>query len=238
MQKVSAMLVSLVLMLSLLPSLAFAGSEEVTFTKQEITDINVLYEKAKNGETDYPVASASQDQEIKDENNGKTLSVKKSETTQHLKTKKQGDRITNQYATTVFMTAATTPHTTYGEKWDSSIGVKAYHTMYWQEEIINSINTVDMNRVTGSWLISDPYLSVSNQSVRVVQNGYKPDGWPVTQEVTRYDFSFDYTDIASWSPLIYGNSGLPAAVGVVQSCTVYDSSSSWSFTFNDHIPGA
>lgn len=138
------------------------------------------------------------------------------------------------------MAAATTPHTTYGEKWDTSVGVKAYHTIYWQEETINQFNTADMTRVTGSWLISDPYLSIKDQSVRVIQNGYDPNrGTSVNQELSRTDFSFDYTtDIASWSPVILWNSGKPAAVGVIQNCTIYENGSSWNLTFNDHIPGA
>lgn len=71
----------------------------------------------------------------------------------------------------------------YGEKWDSSISVKAYSTNNYNRSFDNGENScIDLTSVTGGWTISDSSVSVGTKTVNYGQTGRRcGSGSGVTQ---------------------------------------------------------
>lgn len=223
--------------LSLSTSSVYAQSDaDMSSESTKISDLTVLFERAKEGITDLQMTKT--DPTFIKSQHGKTGKVERFETTQLLSsTTKNGDT-TKNYSTTIFNTLST--RSSGGDKWDDSYGVKAYITIDWTSGTYQNIATASINNVSGGWLISDSWLSISNLSLTINQNGVTPTIPYPTNQSKSYSpgTTFNYSNVASinnWEPVLIGSSDIPSAVGTQQNCTVHDNSDSWSFPFNFKI---
>lgn len=209
----------------------------------EITDLDLLRERAKNGIThaSIPFQMSSvlvllEDPEMK---NGKVKSVKREfpvyVTTQKLKTIKGKDFVEETFATTAFTTASTYTYQSYSKSSstrDSGDTVESYGTIYYTirkcSDCLQSSEDVKLNRAKGGWYDLDTHVSLSNREVEygVLQG---PDGsdtvfaYPTTN-------TFDYTSNSK-----YQSNGDITYAGMVTVVTLTEGSNTWQHRFQlDH----
>lgn len=172
--------------------------ETVIYQATPITDINILFERAKKGITDIEETVPSQ-KLIIESAIGQNLSKEENAveyytTTQKIKAVKKGEEVTETYATTNFaiMSAGSVYQTTP----DSSGGVVAYSTINYDRQTNNGLFTYKLISVTGGWNPHDSTISLSNRIVRYGISGNKPGGGNVNEQsgdipisVNAYGFS-------------------------------------------------
>ncbi len=151
---------------------------KVVYSSKEVKDIDRLYEMAKNGETDQEKDLESKVAMKGNVTSGDGLNVENLSTSQLLKVTKEGDKTTETYATTGFAVTHT-PSGDFGvqdtsnrSKWDESIGVKAYSTVYYNIEFDrNKKDYLKFTKITGGWTVQDKSISLSNRKLVYGANG-------------------------------------------------------------------
>jgi len=156
---------------------AFAVSDvsvkesKLLYQSQEIKNVDKLFERAKNGVSDIESdkeGNGAVSQILKNKE-GKQRDVRLYKTTQKLKEIKLANGETEtQYATTVI---ASVSRTYDGNRSDSgsdvSVSVKSSSTFYWSNVTINGISCIKHQGASGSWVISDSNISISNRQVEL-----------------------------------------------------------------------
>ncbi|MFZ7120991.1 MAG: hypothetical protein ACOWWH_08595 [Eubacteriaceae bacterium] len=231
MKRITSILLVLMVMF-FMGSISYAASDEedswkIIYQKDEVTDLDILFEKAKKEITDKKISLTKVEFE-KDNHSlnefefsdGKLKPVIFS-TTQKLNTVRSNSGVeTSSYVTTDFVILSS-GGTVYDYTWDGSYGVKAYTTTYWTGTN-TSPQEILIDRVTGGWTISDYQLSVSNKHVRIGNNGWTADGsiYRSNQIMNRYPsgMTFNYYTPSSWGPTTANSSY--DGVGVNTYCTI------------------
>lgn len=178
---------------------------KVIFQKDEITDLNKLFDLAKRGISDIEHSKFKPKATIKDDK-GNIAEIDTYSTTQHLKTLKHSDGTQNDYfVTTTFAVIPAATGSKPFEKWDSSYGIRAYSTIYWST--VNDPNGLlyyRFDKTTGGWERSDSTLLLSNREVMLGQYGWNLGGGWSNPTKTYYPTSNTYTYSPGWQPVFGG----------------------------------
>ncbi|WP_129692174.1 hypothetical protein [Gottfriedia acidiceleris] len=219
--------------------------EQLLYKKSEIKDIDKLWDRAKNGVNDPKVSS--EDLVAKSDlvltGSKANVSRKYYQTTQLLEVKKEGETTTKYFATTTFavVQGQDTPEnqigtlassSDYDYKWDSSLAVKAYSTIYFENKYDSSnVKHYDMTSVTGGWSYdgSGNYV-LSGRHVRFGQVGPSSFGGTSTQIKNYYPTgnTWSYTVPSTWYGVVatkYTTCGVNSWINISRG------TSSWSLEF-------
>lgn len=187
------------LSLLLISSAVFASTNSIIkhesriiFEQEEINDLNILFDNAKKGITDYYGISTAK-AELVNAKTGKSEAVKAFTTTQLLKKVRLSDgQIKNSYATTNFSVLTKKQvdkikdqtsksfsvqeyRNMYDYTWDSTGGVKAYSTIYWDEFPSTTFpitGSIQMEYVQGGYYNYDTlHLGAKDNIVMMFQDG-------------------------------------------------------------------
>jgi hypothetical protein len=132
-----------------------------------------LFDRAINGISDLQDKTFKPETKMVNEN-GENADVKNFSTTQLLKTESYTDGTKeNTYATTNFVIVPMYDHIQSYPKWDSTYGVKAYSTIYWNNWYDpNGLAYLSLQQVVGGWTVNDgtisTQLSVAAEQGRVI----------------------------------------------------------------------
>lgn len=234
---------------------------------QEITDLNKLYERAQKGISDLSFSSekslsTKSSLSLKEKSNNNELNFHKYQTAQLLTVKQEADgtKIKTYAVTTMEVAPTQTVKTNTiapknnlirmsvdasksDSKWDSTIGVKAYSTVYYDNKTDpRGSKHWDMSKVKGGWKVTDNRYSLSGMKVTYGQNGWSYwKGGVVTGQVsTKYPkgTTFSYTVPSSWKPVVANGSF--SVEGSAVGCTSYvkikkSGSKSWSLSFTNNL---
>ncbi|MGC7869997.1 hypothetical protein ACPUYX_00545 [Desulfosporosinus sp. SYSU MS00001] len=227
-----------------------ASGPHVKFQKPLITDVNVLFDRAEKGVTDLKDQNIVSRASIVSKETGKKLDAKIYSTTQLNKvTEEANGEVVNTYATTTF--AVATPNDTlgtsttqsydgsnYNSKWDGSISVRAYSTVYWTYSSYGGLTFCNMagQSLTGGWAVSDSTVSVSNRYFTVGQSGPGYTWFQDNESGNQYPSSLTYSYYvpSTWTPVQYVNGGL-SSVGMHSYATLVRGGSSWNLTFDNYV---
>ncbi|MBY0085790.1 hypothetical protein [Brevibacillus brevis] len=248
-KKIGSIVTALLLTFSL-GSVVFAGnaissSSKVTYKANEITDLKLLFEKAKERKTDLPENTPRKAALLKD---GESKDIQVYQTTQRLqvvKDTKTNNNIRESYVTYEFYNVPkdalkegtiSTLGSKEDEKWDSSYSVKAYSTYYFDRYYDqNGLPYRDLTKVSGGWVIDDSSVAVTNKEVWFGASGgaLRTDGTAggtVIQDSPHYfptSLSFSYSAPSSWRPVADSAS----SIGVTTKATLKRNTSTWTLQF-------
>ncbi|MED3793973.1 hypothetical protein AB1L07_11150 [Niallia alba] len=220
--------------------------------KKEITNIEELYERAKNGITDIPI------EEIEKSNILTELEIQKEDTStnklqkmiiseqedmeiveevstaQVLRTIKNGNTTSQEIALTSFTTLA------YGTLEDSATdttkSVRAYSTITYRTEKINGSNCILMTYTRGGWTILDNSVSISNRKVNFGTSGPSSVNGVLknqTSDKAPTTNSFGYSVPNTWIPIV--KDGGYTSCGTTQTVTLKRGSSTWTFKMINRV---
>lgn len=255
----SSLFVLLILFSIVLTTVNAEESIEIIFSKEEITDIDTLYERAKEGITDIEslpfdnetvlIKEEIDNEEIKteelntmeiddDKDNEEVLETLS--TTQKLKTIVYGDDETvDFYATTVFVDVTeedllevSQEFTAAGEQEDDynpNGTVRSYSTIYWQDRGSGSTREFRLTSASGGWTRIDSQVSISNRVARLGQTG------ETAKEYTPTANTFNYSAPSTWNWL-NRNSELNL-IGCTTEITITRGTSSWKQVFKNNLYG-
>lgn len=134
-----------------------------------------------------------------------------------------------------------------GDKGDDNFdtpskSVKAYSRIYYTTSTKNSLTHYAITKVTGGWTSYDPYVFFKNTNVTIAQQGKTfytgcsknlCGEQMTTKSVSGSTFSYT-SPMNSWIPIAYHADLFN--LFTKQTATLYDSSSSWNFTFENRLP--
>lgn len=224
-----------------------AGKAEVIVQKEQITDTDKLFDRAKNHISDIDDESISPKASGKaiSRESGRSIDAHILSTTQLLKAEKQsnGD-IVKTYATTSFavlpeseLLSTTSSDASYPNSgWDSTFGVMAYGTIYWNWSYVNGITFASMASQynSGGWSLQSGY-TLSNKLVTFGQSGITAWNGYQTQNSTFNPFdslSWNYPVPFTW---IAVKADSTSYLGQTVYCRVNRGSGSWDFYFYDRF---
>lgn len=198
------------------------GVNMVKFETYEITDKNVLFEKAQNNISDKSVGKAtvqiknndkmksetySTTQLLKVEEDTTTNNVSKTYVTNSFVIVQDEEEIENTALTTAVSPLATIPGTMTKVKWDTTTGVKATATIYWTEYENyqgTPLTYYKLNKAVGSWYQADTQIIIFNREVKLANSGATVSGgylYQVTPWKAYTTNSFTYSANTSWQPV-------------------------------------
>lgn len=186
MKKAISLIFVAILMLCAIGGIGYAETVDknaaiTVFERPEVKDVNELYRRAKAGISDVSIMnmeSANLDIELRDVD-GKVAHLKAYKTAQLLKKEIEVDGSVSETIAETTIVALDDPMNVsimqtagitdgsgskYGETWDSSMGVKAYITIYykWKD---GALTGYLLTQVTGGWTVVDTSISLSNRSL-------------------------------------------------------------------------
>ncbi len=220
-------------------------------SKQEITDKDALFKRAVLGITDFTEKTIVPKAQATNENTGKVRKLKTYSTTQLLKEARYSDgSLTKTYATTSFTVIKSKDLTTVNKftiqsdgsksdsKWDQTLGVRAYSTIYWNYTTYpgDSWTYVGLVEVSGGWTIYDNTEGVNNTSVLYGQAGIGHYGY-VQVSMTHYPLYLDYDYFApgSWEPVYNYSSSTIGSTSRAKVFELTNPSSTWDLIFQNNI---
>jgi len=254
---------------SLFTTDAYAANEQpkkegyrVVEKNKEITDLNILFENAKKRKSDLneeqleKLASKAELKANSKKSNSPDPKMETFETAQLLEVREYESGIVEEdYAVTTFVivdeptttvsAASSEGGSQYRYKWDSTLGVKAYSTVYYR--IVSDPRGSrhwDITSVSGGWQVEESTYILSGMKVVVGQNGWSYWGGTVSgQTITKYPSSrtYSYTVPDSWVPVVASGSFSPTGSGVGTHSTVTikrDSpynTSSWTLSLTNNL---
>ncbi len=163
-------ILSLLIMTILLPTNASASKVEdssmkVMYSEKQVTDMDKLYDMAKNGITD--VKSSNEKGIIKNARTGESIYVDSISTTQLLEVKQSKNLTSKIYSKTVFDTNTIKPlrkASISEDGWDKTGGVKASGTVtYTISKGDGAFQYISVSKVSGNWSIADGQIRVTNR---------------------------------------------------------------------------
>lgn len=208
----------------------------VLFEQVEITDKEVLFERAKNNLTDREVPFSFKGSSVTpmeaEENDNIEAHVDSYSTTQLLRTVELGnDVVVNKYVTDSFQTLSLRDKFDY--TWDpDTYGCRAYSRIYWNEIMDDGQKYYSLYSVQGGWDNIDSQYTLSNRSVTLGQSGWGLGGYVgLLQEETLpvYANSYSRSADSSWIPVF---SGYQNNVGAFSEVTITRFGTSWDFISN------
>lgn len=244
MKKLFTLLLMLTLLLS---SVAFqtahaktvpTATKKIIFQKQEITDLNTLFNRAINGKSDISTGNLRSSIKLSDDkDNIQTNDINKPTVNQYitaqvLKESQTNTGVEKDIAVTTFVTVnpLVTSSTRSGSKWDSSYAVKAYSTIYYSSKIgSNGMTYYKLTRAKGGWTNGDSSISLSGRKVVMGCSGNEAE-----QRVTHYPsgMTWDYYAPSSW---VYVSGVLKPPVGATSYVTLKRGGSTWTLTYTNNM---
>jgi len=220
---------------------------EVIYQKQEVKDLNLLYDKAQKGITEIDQKHFAKNAEIQNQTTGLTYKAKTFATTQLIKKEKMANgEVVESYATTSFavipelnadLTDTASQASTlapsnydgwkYGQTWDSTSSCKAYATIYWAFVYNGTQKHVKLLSVDGGWTLSG--VTIASDYVNMGQTGLSSWTGYAEQVTTFYPsgLTYSYSAPGSWVPVWADGVSI---VGSSAYTTVRSrSGSTWSF---------
>ena len=214
--------------------------------KNEETNLNTLYYKAKHGISDIKTSElpkpSIQIKNISNKNDvslfstnavspSNTLSSDVSSTAQVLKDTKTGNVEIKEVAVTSFATIQplASSASQSGSKYDSSKSVKAYSTFYYSLKSIKGVSAIKETRVKGGWKIADSSVSISGRTVNYGCSGISTSSGIIKDQATEKHpkGNFNYGTPSSWNYIIKNASYM--VLGVTTKVTLKRGSrSKWS----------
>jgi hypothetical protein len=211
-KQLASLVMSLVFLLTLVGNTSFAQStsfdEKIIYKAKEITDINLLYERAKNGVTDKKDDNFKEDVSIMgavSEND----EIRKFSTTQKLLEVEKNNETTESFKTVSFVVVSEKHDNgiirPFGskdeEQWDGAYGIRAYSTVYYTRSTNGNLYTYTLNSVSGGWDNIDSQYSLSGRHVRYGVSGNRAGGGVVLEHEDKYPTgnTFSYTATSAMS---------------------------------------
>ncbi|MGJ3195906.1 hypothetical protein [Peribacillus frigoritolerans] len=246
---------SLAMLFSVGSSSSLAASEkldEIVIKYEQITDLNELYTRALNGISDL---SSQQDDIEKFDLSTKSVEIPELEnqsysTSQLLEVENVDGQFIETYATTTFHVAQDITDkieqqkqdtkiqpsaSKNDDKWDSTLGVKAYSTITWSNVYDkNQVKHFKLTKITGGWSYNGAGNYVlSNRSAIVGQVGPGSFGSTAGQskQMATSSNTYSYSIPSSWKAVIaskYNTCGVSTKIKITRG------SSSWNLPFNNH----
>ncbi|KYD11443.1 hypothetical protein B4102_2171 [Heyndrickxia sporothermodurans] len=243
---------------------ATRDSKKILVQNNEITDLNVLFENALKGESDlkldtnkithlYPDISSSDKSSYKNLANiskDDILKVENYNTAQLLKKSiDESGKTTESYAITSFQivsdhnetdpTLGTFADSSKGDsKWDGTLGVKAYSTIY-IDYFYNSRDDKywDLTKATGGWTVQVSDYVLFSRTVTIGQTGAGIKGGLVKEkkELLPSTNTWSYTPSSSWADPVVAYAGSNAAgsvVGAYSHAMIKRNNNSYSWAIN------
>ena len=214
---------------------------KILYSDKEITDIENLEARAKQGISDDADIMFTQVQEAKIIlDNGVEIPIETYETTQKLLVTSENGVLTNSYVTTTFTEVpeenqknstegiVSTQGSQYDEYAGASSSVRSYSTIYWETKGSGTSRQFRLTKSTGGWTRLDSTVSMSNRLVRLGHTGVSKQFYPSTN-------SFSYSAPTTWSWL---NANAETNVlGCTTEITLTRGTSSWKQVFINDING-
>ncbi|MBB2479714.1 hypothetical protein H5P36_05885 [Bacillus sp. APMAM] len=217
--------------------------------EKEITDLDTLYEKALNGITDNKeIDEQLKSTAILSGDNGTFSTNDVLITTQELISEQTDKGLKESYVTTTFASvnldelrkeSNIQPFADRGkEDYDPTGSVKAYSRIYYDITTKDGQTHYAITKVTRGWTSYDAFISFKNTKVKISQTGATKysgcnagfcDDQIETKTVSGSTFSYT-SPMTSWKPVVNTTYTM---IGVKQTATLYDNSSSWNFTFDN-----
>lgn len=249
MKKTFKAFISLSVLLLLFGSVSFAKASDtsqeegvVLYETEQITDIDLLLERAKNGISDLE-STPTQKLTLKSESSNSLIErsqvnqsleeeVDYYSTTQLLKVVQKGEDITETYSTTsIGILAAGSIYQTTG---DSSGGVVAYSTVNYDRTTNGGLFVYKLVSVTGGWNPHDSSISLSNRTVRYAISGNKYGGGFTSQTSGNIAVSanaFGFAAPTSWDSVESSS----MIMGVTTDVKLTRGSTQWSLLHQNNI---
>lgn len=241
-----ALFLSLVVLLSMSlvkPAGASEIKSKLVYENEEISDLNVLYNRAIMNESEDKKFKGKGIRGLEVASNTKgneKIKVKELETIQLLSVKEEGNSTVEEYAKTTFIVEENTNNnliimsTQSGNKtestWDSSLGVRAYSTIYYSRTVIGGISRAKLTSVSGGWAISDSQISLSNRKLVMGTSG-----WPAGHQSVTHNLSSNswvYNAPSSWD---YVSTEAGNSIGATTTVTLKRGTSTWTLTHNNNL---
>ncbi|WP_120464958.1 hypothetical protein [Paenibacillus aceti] len=221
MKKIVGIVMSFIFIFSF-GNVSFANSlseldSKVLYNAQEITDIDLLYERAKHGISD--VVSKNPDQNIAFVSDAPINgTIKEYTTTQKLLAVEKNGVLEESFKTVSFL-VYTEEKSTDEEKpgliqprgskeeedWDSSKGVRAYSTVKYTRSTNNNLYTYKLDSVSGGWNSYDHGTLIIERKVKYgITGNAQGSGIAVSKssgDLYPNQNTFDYTAPSSWPAL-------------------------------------
>lgn len=224
--------------------------EKVIFEETEITDLDVLFEKAKLetakkklNKTNKTIQTEQTEEKkallIGDKN---TVEVDTYSTTQHLKTTEIDGVEEKTYVTNTFSEptveqlaiASSSPQNSSGT--DGCMCVRANSSLYWTESQAGGIDYKKISKVAVSWTKLDSTVTLSDRKFQYALNGWTPYYGYIQQVSTMISMSGDnisYLTNSSWKEVADTENFL---MGVTSYITAKrGSGSSWTYTLPNYL---
>lgn len=238
-------------------SVAFASAtEEINANEEyivaeefeEITDLDVLYQRAKNGvNEDMSVNIDLKLNAVNVSPLGPGLETEDYTTSQLLKVETNDDgEVMETYATTTFTDVYDTSNvsinpygsgSSYQDQLDPTLGLRAYSTVYYNTLTKSGVSHRDLTKVSGGWSILDSKYAITNQKVTYGAKGWsRYEGGTNGQSATKYPNgrTFSYTVPSSWNP-VASTGGNGQTFGVTTFVKIHKPNYSWNYTFTNNI---
>ncbi|WP_339287593.1 hypothetical protein [Paenibacillus sp. FSL E2-0201] len=251
MKKVFGSFLSLTLVLILFGNVSFAtpvevskDTEVVLYEAEQITDIDLLLERAKNGISDLESTSTeNQKMTLKSENNNSLIEksivnqkleeeVELYSTTQLLKVVQKGEDVTETYSTTSI--GILSAGSLYGTTDILDGGVVAYSTVNFDRTPNGGLYVYKLISVTGGWNRHDSTLSLSNRIVRYAISGNKNGGGFASHssgDIAETVNAFGYAAPTTWSSVESSS----MIMGVTTEVTITRGSQQWLLRHPNNI---
>ncbi|ATW26327.1 hypothetical protein [Candidatus Formimonas warabiya] len=205
----------------------------------EITDVDQLFLRAKNGITDCDVKPFIKNEKAFLRSQGDSKELQTYSTAQVLKeTKKQNGSTEKTIAVTTFVIVPLGGGSYNDEKPDSTGAVVAYSTRYWST-ITDSVNNTCylLTRASGGWRIEDAQVSLSSRKVIYNCNGAGADGGPAvtTQHVTKTPTSNTFSYSTGFTKYVCHGFDLGFSVGVSTEVKLTRGTANWYLFFDNFI---
>ncbi|MGG4263740.1 hypothetical protein [Peribacillus simplex] len=207
--------------------------EKIVYKKAEIKDLEKLYERAKDNINDRKTEFNTEAEVTLNNKKIDEEKVDVSSTTQLLEQKEDSSgEIESYYATTTFVDDFTTQAeaassgSRNANKWDSSKGVKAYSTVYYNISTQDTVPFHDMTKVTGGWTRDDSSIALSGRKVELGQSGGSKGCGAVSQSKSYSPTgnTYSYTPPSSWCPV----STKVGSIGTNSTVTLKRGGSTWT----------
>jgi hypothetical protein len=242
MKKILSVSLALVMLLAISTQFGFSkaeakvGNKEIVFQAKEIKDKETLYKRALKGiNEDKKGAPVPEKAVLK--GNGDSVEIETKTTSQLLERYNKEDGTSVEvYAATTFTEVegedlvAASASGQSGSTWDSSGGIKAFSTIYYERPSYDGNYYIEIKYATGGWDFYDGNLRVLNRDVRIGASG--PTAWggsarAVDQRRNYYGVGLDWTAYAyaSWVPVL--DNGRTSS-GIASYSTISGYGDSWT----------
>lgn len=217
MKKIVGILLSFVFLLSLASNTSFAQAvespyEEVLFEAAEITNIDALYERAKNGVTDEAGDIFKENISVLGKSDEDI--VRSFSTTQKLLVAQKNGEIIEKFKTVTFTVVSKDNENNiiqpFGNKdeddWDGAYGIRAYSTVYYTRGSTGNLYNYTLDSVSGGWDNIDKQYNLSGRHVKYGVTGNKVGGGIVATHSDKYPTgnSFSYSATSSMAVPVEG----------------------------------